>query len=41
MLWFTCWGVWMTALTLLIGSFVNDDDVEFVEDLNYIDDSYL
>lgn len=40
-MYFTNWSVYLTALCLLVGSFVHNEDVEMVEDLNYIDDEYL
>jgi hypothetical protein len=40
MMYFTIWGKYMT-LIMIISSIYVDDELELVEKLNFIDDSYL
>ena len=34
---FTTWGLWLTFLTVLVGSFITNDDINPIEDYNYQD----
>jgi len=34
---FTTWGLWLTFFTLIVGSFITNDDINGVEDYNYQD----
>lgn len=38
---FTTWGLWLTFLTLIVGSFITNDDINPVEDYNYQDQNFL
>lgn len=38
---FSIWGLYLTFITLFAGSLINNQDIDMVEDLNYIDNDYL